>query len=51
MKLFDKAKKYIEQSANNGGVEADVFKSFHLKNEQKERLDIEIRKGKAFVRF
>ena len=48
-KPFNKAKKYIEQASENGGVSATVFASFNAKTMPKERIDIEVRKGKAFV--
>ncbi|MBN1463997.1 MAG: hypothetical protein JW922_10040 [Paludibacteraceae bacterium] len=48
-KPCEKAKKFIENAAENGGVDATVFKSFYVKDTDKERIDIEVRQGIAFV--
>ncbi len=46
---FDKAKKYIEQASKNGGLNATAFNSFNVKGTPRERVDIEVRTGIAFV--
>ncbi len=46
---FEKAKKWIEQAAENGGVQASTKKTFNVEGATKERVDIEIIKGTAFV--
>ncbi len=48
-KPFEKAKKFIENAAEYGGIDATVFKSFYVKDTDKERIDIEVRQGIAFV--
>jgi len=47
--VFIKAHKYIEQAAKNGGLNATSFATFNVKGTPKERIDIEIRSGIAFV--
>ncbi len=46
---FANAKKYIQQTAINGGLEAIVSATFNVEGKRKERVDIEIKKGIAFV--
>ncbi len=46
---YNKAAKFIENAAKNGGVDSTVFKSFYTKDTEKERIDIEVRQGIAFV--
>ena len=48
-KPYKKAVRFIENAAEKGGLDATVFKSFYVKDTQKERLDIEVRQGIAFV--
>jgi len=48
-KAFQKLNCYIEQAAKNGGVSAYVSKSFDVKGTKTERVDLEIRKGIAFI--
>jgi hypothetical protein len=48
---FDKAKEFIEQTANNGGVDAQVSKTFRVKETRDVRVDIEVIKGTAFLRI
>ena len=48
-KAFTKAQKYIEQAAKNGGLNASAFATFNVKGMPKERIDIEVRNGIAFV--
>ena len=48
-KAFIKAGKYIEQAAKNGGLHATSFATFKVQGKPKERIDIEIRNGVAFV--
>ncbi|MEZ6937539.1 hypothetical protein ACB035_03080 [Aeromonas sp. S12(2024)] len=44
---FSKARSYV-QGAN--GVQAQVSKTFRVKNTKSERVDIEVRAGRAFVK-
>ena len=44
-----KASKYIEQASKNGGLYATASATFNVKGTSKERIDIEVRKGLAFV--
>ena len=48
-KAFVKARKYIEQASKNGGLNASSFATFNVKGMTKERIDIEVRNGTAFV--
>jgi len=48
-KAFEKAEKFMEQAGVNGGVHAQVSKTFKMKNTKDVRVDIEIIKGKAFI--
>ena len=48
-KVFFKASKYIEQASENGGLHATASATFSVKGTSKERIDIEVRKGLAFV--
>lgn len=49
LKACKKAAKYIETAAENGGISATVSKTFYVKDTPKERIDIEVRQGIAFV--
>lgn len=46
---FKKAKKYIQQASENGGLFAQSFATFNVKGKSEERIDIEVREGIAFV--
>jgi hypothetical protein len=46
---FVKAQKFIEQAAINNGVDAPANVTFRAKGYNKERVDIEVKTGKAFV--
>lgn len=46
---FDKARKFINNSATKSGVDAQVHKTFKVKGTKDSRIDIEIITGKAFV--
>lgn len=49
--LFDQAEKFIEQAGENGGVHAQVSKSFkNTKKSKKARVDIEVISGRAFTK-
>lgn len=48
---FNKAKEFIEQAADNGGVDAQVSKTFRIKGTRDIRVDIEVIKGTAFLRI
>ena len=47
-KSFNKAKKFIEDAAKNGGVSAQVSKTYLVKDKKHMRVDIEVIKGEAF---
>ncbi len=47
--VFVKAERFIEQAAENNGIDAPSNVTFRVKGYSKERLDIEIKTGKAFV--
>lgn len=46
-KAFNKAKKFVEQAGENGGVDAQVSKTFREKKDI--RVDLEVIKGRAFT--
>lgn len=46
---FKKTEKYIQQASENGGLCAQSFATFNVKGKSKERIDIEVREGIAFV--
>ena len=49
---FVKAKKFIDVSAIAGGIEVidkPISKTFMVKGSKDQRVDIEVKKGKAFV--
>ena len=46
---FLKAKKYIDVSAIAGGVYKPISKTFMVKGSKDQRVDIEVKEGKAFV--
>lgn len=46
---FEKAKNFVTQAGQNGGVNAVVQKTIMVKNSEEARVDIEVRKGKAFI--
>ena len=46
---FLKAKNYIDISAIAGGVYKPISKTFMVKGSKDQRIDIEVREGKAFV--
>lgn len=48
---FDKAKDFIEQAGENGGIDAQVSKTFRVKGTRDIRVDIEVIKGTAFLRI
>ncbi len=48
---FKKAKKFVEDASINNGVSATVMKTFMAnKNDKHRRVDIEVRKGEAFIK-
>jgi hypothetical protein len=49
-KEFDKARAFIVQAGENGGVDAQVSKTFKVKGTKDLRVDIEVIKGRAFVK-
>ena len=47
---FDKAKKFIDIASKNGGVSAQVSKTFMVnKRSRDKRVDIEVIQGDAFI--
>ena len=48
-KEFEKAKMFIRQAAEKGGVDAQVRKSFRVKNTRDKRIDLEVIEGRAFI--
>jgi len=46
--VFNKAKQFIEQGPHEV-INGSVSRSFLVKGTQKERVDIEIQKGRAFI--
>jgi len=47
-KAFDKATQFINQGPHEV-IEAPIIRSFKVKGTKKERVDIEIQKGEAFI--
>ncbi len=47
-KEFDKARQYVRNAGNNNGIE-NVSKTFQVKGTPHERVDIEVKTGKAFI--
>jgi hypothetical protein len=50
-KEFEKAEKFIRQAGENGGVDAQVSKTFKVKGTRDVRIDIEVISGTAFVKI
>jgi len=48
-KAFEKARRFVNKAANNGGIDAQVSKSFLVKETKDVRVDIEVIIGKAFI--
>ena len=48
---FERARNFIIQAAENGGIDAQVSKTFKVKKTRDIRVDIEVIKGTAFVRI
>lgn len=48
-KEFVKLKKFIRQAAKNGGITEGCIKTFLVKGTEKERVDLEVIKGFAFI--
>ena len=48
-KPFKKAERFIKNAGQNNGVDAPVSKTFSNKEKPEIRVDIEVRKGIAFV--
>jgi len=46
---FEKARNFVVKAGENGGVNAVVQKTLVVKDTKEERVDIEVRKGKAFI--
>lgn len=48
-KELEKAKNFIQNAGEKGGVDAQVSKSFRVDGTKDVRIDIEVIKGKAFI--
>jgi hypothetical protein len=48
-KAFEKARIFVNQAAKNGGIDAQISKSFRVKGTKDIRVDIEVITGKAFI--
>jgi hypothetical protein len=48
-KAFEKARVFVNKAADNGGVDAQVSKSFRVKGTKDIRVDIEVITGRAFI--
>ncbi len=48
-KEFEKARKFIENAEEKGGVDAPVSKTYKTEGTKDVRVDIEVIKGKAFI--
>lgn len=47
---FEKLEKIIVNAANTNGIEAPSNVTINVKGHRKERVDIEVKKGKAFIK-
>ena len=47
---FKKAKKFINQASMTNGIDSPANVTFRAEGYTKERIDIEIKKGKAFIK-
>ncbi len=48
-KAFEKSRVFVKKAAENGGVDAQVSKSFRVKGTKDVRVDIEVITGRAFI--
>ncbi len=48
-KQFEQTRKFIKNAGKYGGADAPVSKTDQVPNTKHERVDIEVRTGKAFV--
>ena len=46
---FKRARKFSEQAKNNGGVSHPVSQSYMVRGDSARRVDIEVKKGIAFI--
>jgi len=49
-KAFKKAERLIKNAENTNGIDAPANISFRAEGYVKERIDIEVKKGKAFIK-
>jgi len=49
LEAFNKAKNFITLAALNGGISHSVSKTYMIKSDSHRRVDIEVKKGEAFV--
>jgi hypothetical protein len=49
-KAFDKMERLIKNAQNTNGIDAPANVSFRAEGYAKERLDLEVKKGKAFIK-
>ncbi|EMK3325702.1 hypothetical protein V8035_004146 [Vibrio vulnificus] len=47
---FQQARSYVQNAGNVNGVFAQISKTYRVKNTKSERVDIEVRSGRAFVK-
>ncbi|EJB8451799.1 TPA: hypothetical protein ACMDVV_004636 [Vibrio parahaemolyticus] len=47
---FRQAREYVHNAGNVNGVFAQISKTYRVKNTKSERVDIEVRAGRAFVK-
>ena len=48
-KAFEKARTFVHQAGKNGGVDAQISKTFRVKGTKDIRVDIEVITGSAFI--
>lgn len=49
-KAFEKAKRFIQNASETNGIDAPSSVTFRAEGYMKERVDIEVKKGKAFIK-
>jgi len=47
---FEKAEKFIKRASQSNGIDAPANITFRVEGSKQERIDIEIKKGKAFIK-
>jgi len=46
---FNRSRNFISKAESKGGVAAQVSKTYMVKNDAHRRVDLEVRKGEAFI--